>query len=116
MEPILMKIYEYYTGEGREMLLHAYDFAKEAHRNQKRASGEPYFIHPCAVAEILVDLGLDTATIGAALLHDVIEDTPYTDEDIRREFGDEVLTLVSGVTKRRRTSARSSSPWRRISA
>ncbi len=99
MEPILMKIYEYYTGEGRDMLLHAYDYAKEAHQNQKRASGEPYFIHPCAVAEILVDLGLDTATIAGALLHDVIEDTPCTEEDVRREFGEEVLSLVSGVTK-----------------
>ena len=58
MEAILMKIYEYYTGEERNMLLHAYDYAKAAHANQKRASGEPYFIHPCAVAEILVDLGL----------------------------------------------------------
>ena len=99
MEAVLMKIYEYYTGEGRELLLKAYDFAKAAHANQKRASGEPYFIHPCAVADILVDLGLDTATIAAALLHDVIEDTPATEEDIRREFGEEVLTLVSGVTK-----------------
>lgn len=99
MEAILMKIYEYYSGEGRDMLLRAYDFAKTAHQNQKRASGEPYFIHPCAVAEILVELGLDTATIAGALLHDVIEDTPFTAEDIRREFGEEVLTLVSGVTK-----------------
>ncbi len=99
MEPILMKIYEYYTGEGRDMLLHAYDFAKEAHADQKRASGEPYFIHPCAVAEILVDLGLDPATVAGALLHDVIEDTPHTEEEIRREFGEEVLSLVSGVTK-----------------
>ncbi len=54
---ILMKIYESYTGENRDMVLHAYDYAKEAHRNQKRASGEPYFIHPCAVAEILTELG-----------------------------------------------------------
>ena len=99
MEAILMKIYEYYTGEERKMLLHAYDYAKAAHANQKRASGEPYFIHPCAVAEILVDLGLDPATIAAALLHDVIEDTPVTEEDIRREFGEEVLSLVAGVTK-----------------
>lgn len=99
MEAVLMKIYEYYLGEDRELLLHAYDFARKAHANQKRASGEPYFIHPCAVAEILVDLGLDPATIAAALLHDVIEDTPFTAEDIRREFGDEVLSLVSGVTK-----------------
>ena len=99
MEAVLMKIYEYYAGDGREMLLKAYDFAKAAHSNQKRASGEPYFIHPCAVADILVDLGLDTATVAAALLHDVIEDTPATEEDIRREFGEEVLSLVSGVTK-----------------
>ena len=99
MDTVLMKIYESYTGENREMILHAYDFAKEAHRNQKRASGEPYFIHPCAVAEILVELGLDAETVSAALLHDVIEDTPYTAEDIRREFGEGVLKLVSGVTK-----------------
>ena len=99
MDNILMRIYENYAGEGREMLLRAYDFAKEAHANQKRASGEPYFIHPCAVAEILIDLGLDTATVAGALLHDVIEDTPCTAEDIKKEFGDEVLSLVSGVTK-----------------
>ncbi len=99
MESILIKIYEFYTGDDRDMLLRAYDFAKEAHRNQKRASGEPYFIHPCAVAEILVDLGLDAETIAAALLHDVIEDTSATEEDIRNEFGEGVLTLVSGVTK-----------------
>ena len=94
-----MKIYEYYTDKDREMLLRAYDFAKAAHENQKRASGEPYFIHPCAVAEILVELGLNAETIAAALLHDVIEDTSATAEDIRREFGEEVLTLVEGVTK-----------------
>ncbi len=94
-----MKLYEFYTGEEREMLLHAYDYAKNAHKDQKRASGEPYFIHPCSVAEILVDLGLDAETVAAALLHDVIEDTEATDEDIRREFGEGVLTLVSGVTK-----------------
>ncbi len=99
MESILMKIYEFYTGDDRDLLLNAYDFAKSAHQNQKRASGEPYFIHPCAVAEILVELGLDAETVAAALLHDVIEDTPATEEDIRREFGENVLTLVSGVTK-----------------
>ena len=99
MDGILMKIYEHYTGDDRTMLLHAYDFAKGAHENQKRASGEPYFIHPCAVAEILVELGLNATTIASALLHDVIEDTSATEEDIRREFGEEVLSLVSGVTK-----------------
>ena len=95
----LEKIKENYSGGDCAMLLRAYEYAKEAHANQKRASGEPYFVHPCAVADILMDLGLDAATIAAALLHDVIEDTESTAEDIRREFNDEVLLLVSGVTK-----------------
>ncbi|MCI6658860.1 MAG: bifunctional (p)ppGpp synthetase/guanosine-3',5'-bis(diphosphate) 3'-pyrophosphohydrolase [Faecalibacterium sp.] len=69
------------------------------HDGQFRKSGEPYIIHPCAVAEILIDLGFDEATIMAALLHDVIEDTPATDDDIKKNFGDEVLYLVEGVTK-----------------
>ena len=99
MEATLEKINQIYSLEDKAALAKAYDYAKEAHANQKRASGEPYFIHPCAVAEILMDLGLDAATIAAALLHDVIEDTESTAEDIKREFGDEVLDLVSGVTK-----------------
>ena len=94
-----MKIYENYTGGDRELLLRAYDYAKNAHRNQKRASGEPYFIHPCSVAEILVEIGLDASSVAGALLHDVIEDTEATEEDIRSLFGEEVLTLVAGVTK-----------------
>ncbi len=87
--------------EGKDLLLcqKAYDFAKKAHVNQKRASGEEYFTHPCAVAQILVDLGLDAQTIAAAFLHDVIEDTPVSEGDIKKEFGDEVLELVQGVTK-----------------
>ena len=93
----LQKIKENYQGD--EMLVRAYEYAEKAHANQKRASGEPYFIHPCAVADILIDLGLDAATIAAALLHDVIEDTDSTAEDIKTEFGDEVLGLVSSVTK-----------------
>jgi GTP pyrophosphokinase len=88
-----------YPSEDREKLLKAFAYAQNAHSNQKRASGEPYFIHPCAVAKILMDLGLDAATVSAALLHDVIEDTEATEEDIKTEFGDEVLELVSGVTK-----------------
>ena len=99
MDKTLEKIKELYDGDEREMLLRAYAYAEDAHANQKRASGEPYFIHPCAVASILMDLGLDEATIAAALLHDVIEDTSSTAEDIKREFGEEVLALVSGVTK-----------------
>ena len=69
------------------------------HDGQKRASGEPYFTHPCAVAEILIDLGMDTPSIAAAFLHDVIEDTDATADDIREKFGNEILTLVDGVTK-----------------
>ncbi len=99
METTLDKIKQLYTAEDRDKLLKAYDYAKEAHANQKRASGEPYFIHPCEVANILMDLGLDCACVISALLHDVIEDTSSTEEDIRREFGEEVLQLVSGVTK-----------------
>lgn len=99
METTLDKIKQLYTAEDREKLIKAYDYAKEAHANQKRASGEPYFIHPCEVANILMELGLDCACVVSALLHDVIEDTASTEEDIRREFGEEVLQLVSGVTK-----------------
>ena len=99
MERILEKIHEVYVSSDEEMLVKAYHYAQEAHANQKRASGEPYFIHPCAVADILIDLGLDAATVAAALLHDVIEDTDSTAEDIQREFGDEVLGLVGSVTK-----------------
>ena len=99
MERILEKIKQYYPAKDEEMLVRAYHYAEEAHSNQKRASGEPYFIHPCEVADILMGLGLDAATIAAAFLHDVIEDTDCTAEDIKREFGDEVLTLVSSITK-----------------
>ncbi len=99
MNTVLQMIYDNYTGEDRELLVRAYHYAEQAHSGQKRASGEAYFIHPCAVAQILIELGLDSATVAAAFLHDVIEDTPVTEEDIRRDFGEEVLLLVSGVTK-----------------
>ncbi len=99
MKNVLDKIYENYPENEREMLLSAYKYAEQMHSNQKRASGEPYFTHPCAVAEILVDLGLDAPTVAAAFLHDVIEDTPATKDDIINRFGQEVYTLVDGVTK-----------------
>ena len=99
MSGTLEKINQIYSETDEEMLVRAYRYAETAHSNQKRASGEPYFIHPCAVADILMDLGLDAATIAAALLHDVIEDTNSTAEDIKAAFGEEVLELVSGVTK-----------------
>ena len=99
MKSVLDKINENYGENDRQLLLKAYHYAEEMHKNQKRASGEPYFTHPCAVAEILIDLGMDTPSVAAAFLHDVIEDTPATAEDIRQNFGDEILTLVEGVTK-----------------
>lgn len=99
MFSILKRIEEVYIGKELALLNKAYDFAKKAHANQKRASGEDYFIHPCTVAHILVDLGLDAATVAAAFLHDVIEDTPVSEGDIKKEFGEEVLELVLGVTK-----------------
>ncbi len=98
MSTVYEKIYEY-PDEDREILLSAYRYAEMQHEGQKRASGEPYFTHPCAVAEILIDLGMDTPSIAAAFLHDVIEDTNATAEDIRTYFGSEILTLVDGVTK-----------------
>ena len=99
MLELLEKISNIYKKDEAEVLSKAYYFAKDAHKGQKRASGEEYFTHPCAVAEILIGLGMDYYTIAAAFLHDVIEDTPVTEEDIRREFGEVVLTLVNGVTK-----------------
>ena len=77
----------------------AYHFAEVAHRNQLRNSGEDYILHPLEVAQILAELEMDEATIAASLLHDVVEDTLYTIEDIEKEFGSEIALLVDGVTK-----------------
>ncbi len=93
------KVQENYNESHSEKIIRAYYFAKTAHSGQKRQSGEEYFIHPNAVAEILIDLGLDCDTVVAALLHDVIEDTEYTADDISQMFGPVVLSLVQGVTK-----------------
>ena len=81
------------------LILKAYNFAEEHHRGQKRMSGEDYIIHPVAVAYILADLQMDDATICAALLHDVVEDTDVTSEDITKIFGEEISEMVAGVTK-----------------
>ena len=77
----------------------AYEFAEKAHRGQLRKSGEPYIIHPVAVAQIIAELRLDSESIAAALLHDVIEDTPATHEEVAEKFGDTVADLVEGVSK-----------------
>ncbi len=82
-----------------KLIKRAYDFAKEKHGNQLRKSGEPYIIHPVQVAYILADLGLDDSTICAALLHDVVEDTDITNEELAKQFSKEIEVLVDGVTK-----------------
>ncbi|MBC7592075.1 MAG: bifunctional (p)ppGpp synthetase/guanosine-3',5'-bis(diphosphate) 3'-pyrophosphohydrolase [Salinibacterium sp.] len=81
------------------LLERAYATAEKAHREQKRKSGEPYITHPVAVAQILADLGIGPKTLAAALLHDTVEDTEYTLELLRHDFGDEIAMLVDGVTK-----------------
>jgi GTP pyrophosphokinase len=81
------------------MLYQAYEVAEELHRGQLRKSGEPFITHPLAVAAILAELSMDTTTLAAALLHDTVEDTDYTLDQVRRDFGDELAHLVDGVTK-----------------
>src|SRR5699024_4315138 len=77
----------------------AYAVAEKAHKGQKRRSGEPYITHPVAVAQILADLGIGSKTIAAALLHDTVEDTVLSLDELRADFGDEIAMLVDGVTK-----------------
>ncbi|ALG42320.1 gTP diphosphokinase [Megasphaera elsdenii CAG:570] len=84
----------------------AYQLAEEAHKDQRRVSGEPYILHPLAVAQILADMKIDTTTITASLLHDVVEDTSYTLDDLKKMFGKEVAFLVDGVTKLSRLNYR----------
>lgn len=81
------------------IIVSAYEFAVLAHGNQKRSSGEPYIVHPLSVAWILVSLGMDTECICAGLLHDVVEDTQYTMDDVCKRFGRNIAMLVDGVTK-----------------
>ena len=98
-EEFLQTIADYNPKYDLELIGRAYDKAKEMHEGQLRKSCEPYLFHPLAVAEILADLGMDEDTIVAGLMHDVVEDTPYTSEELREEFGEEVELLVDGVTK-----------------
>ena len=98
-EELINKVKIYNKFLNPEKLNKAYNFAVKAHENQKRDSGDPYSIHPIAVANILTELKLDSATIATGLLHDTIEDTHATYETIKNEFGQEVADLVDGVTK-----------------
>lgn len=99
LQEILDKIKEYAPNTDTTLIEKAYYLAKSAHEGILRKSGEPYIIHPIAVANILVDMQLDIETISAGLLHDVIEDTDYTYDDIKEMFSKEVADLVDGVTK-----------------
>ena len=99
LQELVEQIKEYAPNANMELVEKAYYFGKKAHEGQFRKSGEPYFIHPIAVAHILASMELDIETITAGLLHDVVEDTEYTYEDIEKEFGKEVADLVDGVTK-----------------
>ena len=96
---VLDKARQYLNEEDVEFLQRAYEFAEKAHSDQYRKSGEPYILHPIAVAEILIDLELDPYTIAAAFLHDVVEDTDVTIEEIKEAFDEQVALLVDGVTK-----------------
>ena len=98
-DDLINKVKSYNKFLNPEALNKAYYFALKAHKNQKRDSGDPYLIHPVAVANILTELKLDSATIATGLLHDTIEDTHTTYETIKNEFGQEVADLVEGVTK-----------------
>ncbi len=106
-----VKAYDPQADEG--LLNKAYVYAMKAHGSQKRASGAPYFSHPLEVAGILTDLKLDPATIATALLHDTVEDTEATLEDVREKFGDTIADLVDGVTKLSLLELNSEKPSRR---
>ena len=99
IQDIINKRKEHSRRIDTKLIMKAYNLANEKHKNQKRSSGEPYIIHPLNVAYILADIGLDESTICAALLHDVVEDTDVTDEQLRKEFGNEIADMVAGVTK-----------------
>lgn len=97
--PIAARLREGNSASDFALVERAFLRAEEVHRGQLRKSGDPYITHPVAVAEILLEFGLDATTLAAALLHDTVEDTSFTIEKLRTEFGDEVATLVDGVTK-----------------
>ncbi len=99
LEPLAAVHRELHPKADLALLQHAYDVAEEAHRDQRRKSGDPYITHPLAVATILGELGMDTITLVAALLHDTVEDTEYSLKNLHDDFGEEVARLVDGVTK-----------------
>jgi len=99
LKPVADGLAKSHPGYSNSDLERAYVAAEKAHSGQLRKSGEPYITHPIAVAQILTELGMDLPTVMASLLHDTVEETSYTIEQIKAEFGDEVTSLVDGVTK-----------------
>jgi GTP pyrophosphokinase len=99
LDELLHKVRGYHPSADLELIRRAYHYGEWAHREQVRKSGEPYFTHPMRVANVIADLRLDTASVCAGLLHDVVEDTLATYDDIQGDFGEEVAALVDGVTK-----------------
>jgi GTP diphosphokinase / guanosine-3',5'-bis(diphosphate) 3'-diphosphatase len=99
VDDIIQKVRSYQPAADADLIRRCYNYAERAHEGQKRKSGDPYFSHPASVAGIITDLRLDTASVCAGLLHDVVEDTLATSKDLEREFGAEIATLVDGVTK-----------------
>ena len=98
-EELIKSVKRYHPSDDISMIEKAYKIAYEAHKEQKRKSGEPYIIHPLCVSIILADLEMDKETIVAAILHDVVEDTVMDLDELKEEFGQEVALLVDGVTK-----------------
>jgi GTP pyrophosphokinase len=96
---LLRKIRSYRPNDDLSLVKKAYDFSLQHHSGQKRASGEPYLVHPVEVATVLAEMRLDTTAIAAGLLHDMVEDTSVTPEEIKKEFGEQVAHIVEGVTK-----------------
>ncbi|HEX7601354.1 MAG TPA: bifunctional (p)ppGpp synthetase/guanosine-3',5'-bis(diphosphate) 3'-pyrophosphohydrolase [Polyangiaceae bacterium] len=99
VEELIQRVRAYQPNADVELLQRAYDYSYRAHSGQMRKSGDPYFVHPASVAGIITELRLDTASVCAGLLHDVVEDTLATTKDIEKEFGGEIASLVDGVTK-----------------
>ena len=99
LDSLLKKLNKNSNASDLECVKKAFNFAMKMHEGQMRVSGEPFFTHPIAVANILADMELDSSSVAAALLHDVVEDTEVTDEEIAKEFGESIALLVSGVTK-----------------
>jgi len=99
LDPLIRTLRKYHPRSDVRMLQRAYETAAYLHREQKRRSGDPYITHPLAVATILAELGMTESTLAAALLHDTVEDTGYSLDALREDFGDEVARLVDGVTK-----------------